>query len=572
MALLEIKDLTFSYPGSADRALDGITLDIEAGEFLLVCGASGGGKSTLLRHMKTVLAPHGERSGMVAFAGRPLEEADLREQSSRIGFVSQNADNQIVTDKVWHEIAFGLESLGFDNETIRLRTAEMASFFGIQEWYHKSVLELSGGQKQMLNLASVMCMQPDVLILDEPTSQLDPIAATDIFEALRKINDDLGTTIIISEHRLEEVMALADRVAVMGKGKLTAIGSSTEVAHALNQANDPMLDALPTPMRTFLMTEPESSGNDCPVTVREGRAWLARAVYPASASADQDMKAAPKDEGAVAEGKADAALSLKEVWFRYDRKGDDILRGLTFDVRRGEMFSLVGGNGTGKTTALKVMAGLTKPYRGRVRADKPGRGGTILLPQDPTTVFTEKTIRDDLATMFKPESVGGTVFGTAQRQEASDEATGRIEQVARMVDIADLLDRHPFDISGGEQQRAALAKILLADPRTLLLDEPTKGLDAAHKNDLARILQGLIDTGVTIIMVSHDVEYCAAHSDRCALFFDGSTIALDETRRFFAGNSFYTTAANRMTRRILDGVVTAEDIIDYLGKRQENHT
>ena len=220
-----IKNLTFSYPEQAQRALDDVTLTVKQGEFLVLCGPSGCGKSTLLRQLKTVLAPHGRKTGEIFFEDRLLETLDQREQSRRIGFVLQSPENQIVTDKVWHELAFGLESLGCDTPTIRRRVAEMASFFGIQTWFYKNVTELSGGQKQLLNLASVMAMQPSVLILDEPTSQLDPIAASDFLATVGKINRELGTTILLTEHRLEDAFPMATRVAVMDHGRLLCTGT-----------------------------------------------------------------------------------------------------------------------------------------------------------------------------------------------------------------------------------------------------------------------------------------------------------------------------------------------------------
>ena len=222
MALFEIEHLTFAYPTAPDApCLRDVSLTLEAGEYLALCGKSGSGKTTLLRQLKSVLAPHGKKSGVIRFDGRALENVDAREQAGRIGYVMQNPDSQIVTDKVWHELAFGLESLGCDQRTMRLRVAEMASYFGIQDWFHREVAELSGGQKQLLNLASVMAMQPDVLILDEPTSQLDPIAAADFLNTIARLNRELGTTILLSEHRLENVLSVCDRVAVMEEGRIT---------------------------------------------------------------------------------------------------------------------------------------------------------------------------------------------------------------------------------------------------------------------------------------------------------------------------------------------------------------
>ena len=245
MAQFAFENVTFHYPGCDTPALDNVSFEIEAGSYVTLCGKSGCGKTTLLRHLKSVLAPHGKRTGQVLFEGMPLEQVSQRDQSAKIGYVMQNPDAQVVTDKVWHELAFGLESLGCDQRTMRLRVAEMASYFGIQGWFHKDVKELSGGQKQLLNLASIMAMRPSVLVLDEPTSQLDPIAAADFLNTVRKINLELGTTIILSEHRLEETFSAADRVLVMKQGRILADGEPHEVGQRLIVANDEMAAALP---------------------------------------------------------------------------------------------------------------------------------------------------------------------------------------------------------------------------------------------------------------------------------------------------------------------------------------
>jgi energy-coupling factor transporter ATP-binding protein EcfA2 len=223
--------------------------------------------------------------GEILFEGRPLDGIGQREQSERIGFVQQSPENQIVTDKVWHELAFGLESLGYDTATIRGRVAEMASFFGIQTWFYKNVTELSGGQKQLLNLASVMAMQPSVLILDEPTSQLDPIAASDFLATVGKINRELGTTVLMTEHRLEEVFPMSDRVLVMDGGRILADGTPREVGARLRSAGHAMFLAMPTAMRVWAAVP---NGAPCPVTVREGRDWLAEF------SASRELKKLPE--------------------------------------------------------------------------------------------------------------------------------------------------------------------------------------------------------------------------------------------------------------------------------------
>lgn len=538
MDTFAIHDLTFFYPGQAVPALDRLDLTVRSGEFWVLCGPSGCGKSTLLRQLKTVLAPHGHRLGEIRFEGVPLDELDQREQAARIGFVLQSPENQLVTDKVWHELAFGLESLGYDTPTIRRRVAEMASFFGIQTWFYKNVAELSGGQKQLLNLASVMAMQPSVLILDEPTSQLDPIAAADFLATLGKINRELGTTILLTEHRLEEAFPLAGRVAVLDRGRLLCTGTPSQVGAALKDAGHAMFQAMPAPMRIWAAV---GDSSPCPVTVREGRDWLGRfaSAHPLGALPEERRHAYPPE----------AAITARDLWFKYEKDLPDVVKGLSLTVRRGEFLALLGGNGTGKTTSLKLLSGLLQPCRGEL--ETVGRLG--VLPQNPQALFVKKTVREDLFELLKGRPL----------PRAAQEA-----QVARVVTLCrleELLDRHPYDLSGGEQQRAALAKILLLEPDVLLLDEPTKGLDAGFKQTLAEILQRLLRRGVAVLMVSHDIEFCARYAHRCALFFDGTIVTEGPPRAFFSGNSFYTTAANRMARARLPGAVTAEEVIAACG-------
>ena len=538
METFTIRNLSFTYPEQTRPALENISLSVQAGEFLVLCGPSGCGKSTLLRQLKPALTPHGGRSGEILFEGRPLDALDQREQAQRIGFVRQNPENQLVTDKVWHELAFGLESLGYDTATIRRTVAEMASFFGIESWFHRDAAELSGGQKQLLNLASVMALHPSVLILDEPTSQLDPIAASEFLSVLGRVNRELGTTVLLTEHRLEDAFPLASRVAVLDGGSLLCSGTPAEVGAALREAKHPMFLAMPAPMRVWAAVETSAP---CPVTVGEGRSWLAdyAAHHPLSALPDPPRRTYPDG----------CALEADGLWFRYGQSQPDVVKGLNLSVRKGEFLALLGGNGAGKTTTLKLLAGLLRPSRGRVSA----HGTMGLLPQDPQTLFVKKTVREDLYELLDEKKLP---------QDLREE---KVAYVTALCQLGPLLDRHPYDLSGGEQQRAALAKLLLSDPDILLLDEPTKGLDAEFKQTLAQVLRQLLRRGVTVLMVSHDIEFCAQYAHRCALFFDGACVAEDTPRAFFSGNSFYTTAANRMARAVLPEAVTAEDVTAACG-------
>lgn len=540
MEVFEIKNMTFTYAGASRPAIKDISLRIEPGEMMTVCGKSGSGKSTLLRHMKPALAPVGEISGSLTFCGRNIRELSHEEQALRIGYVLQNPDNQIVTDKVWHELAFGLESLGEDTATIRLRVAEMASYFGIQAWFHKDVAELSGGQKQLLNLASVMVMQPDVLILDEPTSQLDPIAAEEFLDTVRKINRELGTTVLLAEHRLEQVVTMSDRVVVLDDGRIIADDAPANVGAILAVKGHPMFMAMPTPMQAYGHLYQCGIGREqaCPTDVREGRNWLTALMKGKRITEVSLPDVEPQENGSP-------VIEMKDIWFRYSRDENDVLRDFSLSINRGELLCMVGGNGAGKTTALNIMGGIRKHYRGAVKIS----GKTGILPQNPQTVFVEKTLSRDLMEVLEDHPLSGS------------EREKKVREMTELLEIDGLLDMHPYDLSGGEQQRAALAKVLLLEPDILLLDEPTKGLDPDFKEKLAGILTRLIEGGMTIVMASHDIEFCCRHADRCAMVFDGKVISCGAPRRFFSGNSFYTTAANRMSRHIFENAVNVEDLI-----------
>ena len=535
--LLRLEHFGFTYPQQPRPALADVSLTVRQGEFWVLCGASGCGKTTLLRQLKPALRPHGAAEGRILFDGQPLDDLPPHQQAADIGFVLQSPEEQTVTDKVWHELAFGLESLGCDTPSIRRRVAEMASFFGIQDWFHKKVDELSGGQKQLLALASVMVLQPRLLILDEPTSQLDPIAAADFLQTVGRLNRELGITVLLTEHRLEEALPLATHAAVLDGGHLLCAGAPEAVCRSLRGRGHDMFLAMPAAVRIWAGVDSDAP---CPITVREGRDFL-------SGWCDEHPLCPLPPEPVYPAG--DTALAGAGLWFRYEPDQPDVVRGLDLQARRGELLALLGGNGAGKSTTLGLLSGALTPQRGTVTHT--GRIG--VLPQDPQALFVKNTVRQDLY-----ESFDGTDLPKDQRDR-------RVEQVTALCRLTELLDRHPYDLSGGEQQRAALGKVLLHQPDILLLDEPTKGLDAAFKQSFAAILSALTAAGTTVVMVSHDVAFCARYAHRCALFFDGSIVAEGTPRDFFSGNSFYTTSANRMARDFCPCAVTPEDVIAVIG-------
>jgi len=534
MAQFEIVDLSFSYAGTTEKALAGVSLAVERGEFLAVCGATGSGKTTLLRCLKREISPQGELAGEIKYNGVSVASLDEATSARAVGYVTQRPEEQIVTDKVWHELAFGLENLGVPRQSIRRRISEMASYFGIEQWFDRDTHQLSGGQKQLLNLASVMVMNPEILILDEPTAQLDPIAAADFLATVRRLNRDFGLTVIIAEHRLEDVIPDCDRLVLMDKGRVIFCGAPRDAAGRLRE-HPALLAAMPTAVRIHSALAEFSGDSKCPLSIRDGRDYITTTF---GNSADRLPDETRRENSSP-------ALSFSECWFRYGRQTPDVLRGLDLTIYEGELFFILGGNGSGKTTALSAAAGLLRCYSGTIRVfgrkiseyknQTLYRQCLSMLVQDPQAVFLHSTVREELTGIDTVQLMG--------------------------YDFSPLMNRHPYDLSGGQQQLLALAKVLATQPRLLLLDEPTKGLDPVSKQMIADVLMGLRDKGVTVVVVSHDVEFAASCADRCALFFRGEAVSVGTPGEFFSENNFYTTAASRMTRGYYQGAVTDSDVI-----------
>ncbi len=533
MEILTVQNLNFKYSLGKEAVLHDISFSVNEGDFVAICGPTGCGKSTLLKMIKRELTPYGEKSGDIRFAGVPLDELDPMVSASGIGYVMQRPEQQLVTDKVWHELAFGLENMNVPQDTIRRRVSEMASYFDIEDWFEKSVDELSGGQKQLLNLAAIMVMQPIILILDEPTSQLDPIASSDFLTTVQKLNREMGLTVILVEHKLEEVVPMANKLMVMENGRILHYDEPRTVCRKLENRPD-LLEAMPASVKLYNELETQDA---CPLTVLEGRRWIEKNFD----------NSAESPEPSPYEHSPNPALSIEDVWFRYERNGHDILRGTRIEVYEKEIFCILGGNGSGKTTTLSVASGIHKPYSGKVKVF----GKDIseyknqslyneclsLLPQDVQTVFLRNTVREEL-------------------KEAADVLPGL------PYSLDHLMDKHPYDLSGGEQQLVALAKVLASKPRLLLLDEPTKGIDAHAMTGIIGVLKKLKESGMTIVIVTHDVEFAARVADRCAMFFRGEVTSLDTPREFFSENNFYTTAVNRITRGYFKSCITLEDAVN----------
>ncbi|MBQ6420188.1 MAG: ATP-binding cassette domain-containing protein [Clostridia bacterium] len=537
MAQVQIGHLSFTYAGAAAPVLDDVCLSLEAGGFYVLCGDTGSGKTTLLRLIRRVLAPAGDMTGEIRLNG-------LKDSAADIGFVGQDPGAGIVTGKVWQELAFGPESLGMQTEDIRRRVSETAAWFGLEKEYKKETDALSGGKKQLLCLAAAVVTQPKLLLLDEPTAQLDPIAANAFLQSLGRLNREFGITVLLAEHRLEEVLPMADGLFALRNGRLIAAGPPQTVAKELK--TDPLFAGFPAAARLWAALDGQ---NDCPMQVREGKRFLSARLQGKQA---RFAPPPPPEHG-------ETVLEARDVWLRYEKEAPDVLTGFSCRLYAGEIFCILGGNGAGKTTALEVLAGIRRGYRGTLifkgekirpgRQDTMYRKGLALLPQDVTAAFIKPTLRQDLEAQL--------LCGGAKKEDLSE----AVREIADRFGLTALLERNPLDLSGGEKQKAAIAKLMLGDPTVLLLDEPTKGIDADGRNKLAALLKDMKSKGVSVLLVTHDAEFAARVADRAAMLFDGELLSEGPPASFFADNCFFTTAASRIAREQAGPAILVEQIV-----------
>lgn len=553
MPAIEIEGFSFAYPAPASppfQALRDVSLTVEEGSFAVLAGMTGSGKSTLLSCLKPELAPLGFRQGEVRVFGQPLsyDEVGIHAGTVQVGFVLQDPAAQIVTDTVWHELAFGLENLGTPPDVMHRRIAETANFFGINPWFEMRTSELSGGQKQLLNLAAIMVMQPRLLLLDEPTSQLDPLATKEFINALYRVNQELGVTVVLITHDLEEVASLADQVIFIDDRTVGFSGGFQDFIDKCIADYVHYLPALPSATQLAHLVQPDY--RPLPLTVKEGREWLERRLAESREPVDAPGPAAPAGSPAAASTSpavpGATLLEARHIWFSYARQSPPVLKELSLTLAAGRIYGIVGSNASGKSTLMALLAGIRKPQRGTLRR----RSGLVsaALPQDPKALFTQDTLLAELT----DDGRGG-----AYPRPDVDYWMGRLA-------LTGLEGRHPYDLSGGEQQKAALAKLLLARPELLLLDEPTKGLDAFTKAELLSILRDLAAEGHAIVIVSHDLEFVATAADECGMLFNGSLIGGGTVHQFFTGNIFYTTVYYRITRGTLPGCIRLADVYPYV--------
>ena len=515
---LEACNFSFQYP-DATAGIGPLEWRVEQGAFQLLVGATGSGKTTLLRCCKPAIAPAGEQAGMLAFFGCPVVDLSERESAEAVGYVSQSPENQIVCDTVWHELAFGLENLGLPPNEMRRRVAEVAHFFGIEPWFRRAVSGLSGGQKQMVTLASVLALQPRVLLLDEPTAQLDPVAEKNFLHALFRVNRELGITVVVATHAPESMAPYATDAVELRAGKVEVV---------------PLERFAPRTWNTPDAGRDNAAGSHAFTTISVGQGFYPcrqQSLTNRSATAErQGQSPCPPNQPGNSQGASTPAISLHDVRFRYRREDDWVLRGLDLDVLSGSLHALVGGNGCGKSTLLRVVAGVLRPERGRVTNTL--AASQAFLPQDPKALFVCDSVADELR----------------EWQRACGYADTDIREMLTRFNLADRTTNHPYDLSGGQQQLLALAKLLLTNPRLLLLDEPTKGLDAPSKLLVARELTTRAAAGTTVLMATHDLAFAALVAHTATMLFDGEAVSTEPSPAFFAHNLFYRPTEDAFTR------------------------
>ena len=552
-SVLEMRHIYKTFPGV--KALQNVDFTLKKGEIHALMGENGAGKSTLI---KVLTGVEEFETGEIMIDGCDhaiINRSPQEAQNRGISTVYQEV-NLCPNLTVAENLFIGREPRKgglIDWKTMNKKASKLLQDLDIHADVTQTIDNYSIAIQQMVAIARAVDMSAKVLILDEPTSQLDPIAAADFIATLQKLNRELGLTIILVEHRLEEVFPIADKVLVMENGRVLLYAPPRDIGASLAEIrkDQPMLCGLPSAVRIFGAL---GIHDECPLTVREGRAFLQKYF------SDTDYQPRYEDY----RPSEDIAIELKGVWFRYERDLPDILRAASLRVHRGEIYCVLGGNGAGKTTMLNVISGLNKAYRGKVLIDgkpiKDYKGNSLYrkklayLPQNPLTVFIKDNVREDFAEILEALDI------------PKDKRGEKIDAVAEKIGISRLLCKHPFDLSGGEQQKCAIAKMLLLEPEILLLDEPTKGLDAYSKKKLKEILIDLKNDGLTILTVTHDVEFAAENADRCALFFDGEILSAAVPEKFFSENNFYTTAANRMARNVWKNAVTVAQVISCAEK------
>ena len=605
MALIEFKDFSFSYLNSdgsesQTKSLDSINLEIDYGDFVLLCGPSGCGKTTLLTNLKKELMPAGRRSGEIKFNGTRIQDLEDLSSACDIGYLFQNPDSQIVTDTVIQEIAFPLENIGLPTEEIRNRISEIVAFFGINDILHKNVNELSGGQKQLVNLCSLLVLRPEVLLLDEPMSQLDPIASYEFLSIVRRLNEEFSITVVMSEHKADSIFPFIDKAVFLKEGKIEFVDNAHNICSEVidDEIFENYLPVVTKIYNSLSVKHPSLIKLNTPLSIREGRRCLntihndlikisdgadnfdnssSTNLHHTSKKYHSEEKSGILDKISFSRNK-DALIRMKGIYFAYEKE-NLILKNVDFDLNDGDFLSLIGGNGVGKSTFLQLLVGILKPIKGKVKYKKGVR--LAYVHQNPMIHFSKDNVREEfLESIIESNLLNGSDVDFSKESYEKllklsneefiesdilnslkfDNIKFKFKELIEFFGISDLIDKHPYDCSGGEQQKIVIVKALLQNADVLVLDEPTKGLDPISSKALAEILNSLRDNGLTRLMTSHDLDFVANNCKRCLMLFDRDIQIDDDPKVIFAENNFYTTFVNRMVKDYVPEIVTLDDL------------
>lgn len=578
MHLFKVENLIYFYPDREKPALAEINLVIEEGEFLLVAGESGSGKSSLARALAGLLPDFygGRFGGKIYYRDREMRKIDRRWLAREVGMVFQDPEKQMVMTGVEAEIAFGLENLGLPPAEMFRRVAEVLSFLDLGKLREEFTANLSGGEKQKLALAAVLAMHPRVLICDEPTSQLDPAAAEDFMNLLKRLNEEMGMTVVLIEQRLERCFHLADRVLLLESGRIVQDGPPEQVARRAGKQEIPFL---PPVARLFA-----SLGHPfVPATVKEGRQYLQRLLAESAggqtrpapsrkeksgekpAGGKKQAKETPPEVGSAAGGGRDQPplAEVKNLWFTYPG-GKKALEDVSFSVNAGEFVVILGENGAGKSTLLKIMAGLLNPSRGNVfyagreltgsNGRREGMGVPVAyLAQNPNDYLFNDTVEEELLFTLKN-------YGLAD--------DGIVDELLTKLRIERYRRTNPRDLSSGERLRVALASVLVTRPKLILLDEPTRGVDSRLKGELGAFLRAQANKGAGVVLVTHDAEFAAEYASRIIMLSAGR-IAADGSKHDILGNSlFYCPQIGKLCRGLgngANGILTFAEAAQWIG-------
>lgn len=534
MEVIKIDNITYWYPECSNPAIHDVSLSVKQGELVLLAGSSGCGKSTLLRLINKLVPDYygGKIKGNVYLWGKDIKICTRKEIAERVGMVYQHPEKQIVLQDVERELAFGLENLNTDINKMKRNVSEVISFLNLNSIRGRSTINLSGGEKQKLAIGSVIAMDPEIILFDEPISQLDPIAAEEVLNCIFRLNKEMGKTIIIAEQRLDKCFEMADRVIFMEDGEIIAEGSGRCIPNSITQRC--FLPVIPYMFRNAEWTR-------IPLNVKEARDEIIDREYK-NVSISCSIKAYTTP-----------VLQASNISFDYEKK-NSLLKNVSITLNKGEFMTVMGENGAGKSTLFKIISGLIDNYKGQVKIngknikdmDTKERVKSIgYLSQNPNDYLGRDTVFDEVA--YTLRNIG----------EFDPE---RVEKMLYRMDLEKLKNKKPRDLSGGEKQRTALACTIIAEPKVLILDEPTRGMDWNSKENLGRYLRELCDSGTSVVLITHDVDFAADYTDSISLMFNGSIIASGECRDIIKDAIYYSPQAAKVFRGLCNIIKTSEAI------------